>query len=542
MPIIKLLVERGYDTKEKIDVFLDPSKEDYADPFLMKDMDKAVSRIIEALINREKVLIWGDYDVDGITSTSLFYLFLKRLGGNISYFIPDRELDGYGLSKNGIEKAKLDGVSLIITVDCGITSIEQAEFATEIGIDIVITDHHEPSEKIPNVYAVVDPKQKECKYPFKHFAGVGVAFKISQGILKKNELPLADMNDFLDLVAIGTAADIVPLIGENRKILYDGLRVINDSVNVGIGSLKRQLKLENRTITGSNIVFGMAPRLNAAGRMGDAKRAVRLLTSNNRNASEELVHILEIDNETRKKYDSHTLSEAINKIENEYHYNAENDMSIVVDNEEWHVGVIGIVASRLAERYHRPTAVISVTNGIGKGSCRSVTGINVYEILKECSDILIQFGGHEYAAGLEIEIAHIPEFRKRFNDVVKTQMNSKTLCPTINIDQKIDFSDINDKLISELKQFEPFGSQNKQPIFATEFVEAVGVIKKVGANHLKLSLRHNDRTFPAIGFNMADKIDLVKENADCISVAYFIEENTWTQTTYIQLRLIDIRI
>ena len=539
--IAKLLKIRNYNNKDEISKFLNPINEDFHDPFLMKDMDKAVERVIEALVNKEKILIWGDYDVDGITATSLLYLFLQYLGGVVTYLIPDRESDGYGLSINGINSAKKDNVGLIITVDCGITSIEPTKYASENNIDIVISDHHEPAEELPVAYAIIDPKRNNCQYPFKHLAGVGVAFKLLQGILLKSEMDVSEANEYLDLVAIGTAADIVPMIGENRKIVVNGLINLNQSSNIGINALLQKLNLKDKKLKVSNIVFGMAPRINAVGRMGDAKRAVKLLTTNNPKIADELVHVLEIENNRRKEYDTHTLNEAISINETKNNYNPDLDNAIVIANEEWHVGVIGIVASRLVERYHRPSVVISIDDGVGKGSCRSISGINIYEILKNCSDLLKQFGGHEYAAGLEIEQKNIAEFRKRFNKAVTENIPKEGFNPKLIIDTKIDFRDINSNLMEYLYQFEPFGPENKQPIFVTENVEVVGPIRIVGANHIRVNVKQGDFVFDAIGFNLADKVELVENNRFAVNIAYLIEENTWNDRTYIQLKLKDIK-
>ena len=539
--IAKLLQIRNYNSEDEINKFLTPINEKFHDPFLMKDMDKAVERVIEALVNKEKILIWGDYDVDGITATSLLYLFLQYLGGVVTYLIPDRELDGYGLSINGINKAKENNVDLIITVDCGITSIEPTKYASKNNIDIVISDHHEPAEELPEAYAIIDPKRNNCQYPFKHLAGVGVAFKLIQGILLKSEMDISEADEYLDLVAIGTAADIVPMIGENRKIVVNGLINLNQSSNIGINALLQKLNLKDKKLKVSNIVFGMAPRINAVGRMGDAKRAVKLLTTNNQKIADELVYILEIENNRRKEYDTHTLNEAISINETENNYNANLDNAIVISNEEWHVGVIGIVASRLVERYHRPSVVISIDEGIGKGSCRSISGINIYEILKNCSELLKQFGGHEYAAGLEIEEKNIPEFRKRFNKAVTENIPKEGFNPKLIIDTKIDFRDINSNLMKYLYQFEPFGPENKQPIFVTENVEVIGPIRIVGTNHIRINVKQGDFVFDAIGFNLADKVELVENNRFAINIAYSIEENTWNGRTYIQLKLKDIK-
>lgn len=544
---IKLVALRGHTTKQQIESFLDPNKEVYHDPFLMKDMDKAVERIIKALVRQEKILIWGDFDLDGISSVSLLYLFLKSLRAKVTYLIPDREKDGYGLSKEGIDKAIGFGADLIVTVDCGITSIEQAEHAKTHNLDIIITDHHEPANELPDVYAIVDPKRKDCPYPFKHLAGVGVAFKLMQGILLKSEMPITDANEHLDLVTIGTSADIVPLIGENRKIVISGLKALTRTRKVGLKLLLRKLNLDQKSISVNHIIFGLAPRLNAAGRMGDAERAVRLLTSNSQKAANELVKILEVENELRKTIDSQTLKEAVRLNKEVNKFDPDVHKSIVVAHEEWHVGVIGIVASRLLEEYHRPAVVISIEDGVGKGSCRSISNVNVYEVLKECSDLLIQFGGHEYAAGLLIEEENIQEFQDRFNNIVSKIISFDDLRPSINIDTEITFDQIDRNLSNILETFEPYGPDNKQPIFFAKGVEVIGHPRVVGANHdprnkhLKLKLRQFGVVHDAIGFKLADRYDIVSTDRAMIDIAFNIENNTWNGTTYIQLKIKDIK-
>ncbi|MBN1970465.1 MAG: single-stranded-DNA-specific exonuclease RecJ [Candidatus Delongbacteria bacterium] len=539
--VIELLLQRGLRSIDDINKFLNPEHEIFYDPFLMKDMDLAVERVISAIVNKESILIWGDYDVDGITSTALMYFFFKKLGVNVTYIIPDREIDGYGLSIEGVREAVKEGVNLIITVDCGITSVEQAIYATENDLDIIISDHHEPGPELPKVYAVIDPKRKDCKYPFKHLAGVGVAFKLIQGVLIKSGMPVTDANEFLDIVTIGTSADIVPLIGENRKIVISGLKKLTRTDKVGMKAIIKKLGLDQKAISVSNIIFGMAPRLNAAGRMGDAKRAVRLLTSSNVNAANELVEILEIENNRRKEFDAHTLRQAIKINEEQNKYNPETDKSIVVFNDEWHVGVIGIVASRLLEKYNRPSVVISVENGVGKGSCRSIPSVNIYNVLKGCSDLLIQFGGHEYAAGLLINEDNIPAFKKRFNESVKDTLNEDSLKPFLDVDLVASFFDIDNELVDVLEKFEPFGPSNRQPVFASYHVEVVGRPRIVGTNHLKLKLKQNEIVQDAIGFNLADKYDLVNSHG-YINIAYNIEKNSWNGKTYIQLKLKDIKV
>jgi single-stranded-DNA-specific exonuclease len=556
--VVKLLAVRNLTTKEEIEFFLYPERAQYHEPFLMKDMDRAVERITEALISREKIQIWGDYDVDGITSTGLLYLFfIKWLGIKSEYVIPNREFDGYGLSKSGIREAHERGITLIITVDCGITSVNEVEFAKTLGVDIIITDHHEPDKELPDASAIIDPKREDCGYPFKHLAGVGVAFKLIQGILIRNEMPASIISEFIDIVTIGTAADIVPLTGENRKIVSEGLKYLENCKNVGISELLKKLNFYRKTIKVGNILFGIAPRLNAVGRMGDANRAVRLLLSNDPVEAESIVEELEFENRRRREFDTETLKEAIKIVEDKELFDPQKDKAIVVSNENWHVGVIGIVASRLVEKYYKPSVVISVNNGTGKGSCRSIPGVNIYDVLTECYKLNLlekeNFGGHNYAAGFEIDSKNIPKFKEKFNEIISNTIPKKDFEQLLKIDMKISFDEIDQSLIKYLRMFEPFGPANEQPVFVTENVEPAGEVRIVGnrsdsgswryksrENHLKLKLKHGNRIFDAIGFNLADKYDLVTDPKSGFRIAYYIEENAWNGKSYIQLKLQDI--
>ena len=558
LAILKLLVSRGYTNQEDIETFLHPENVEYHDPFLMKDMDKAVERVIEALVNRENILIWGDYDVDGITSTSILYLFfLRRLGLKVDYAIPNRESEGYGLSNGGILQASKDGVDLIITVDCGITSVQEVEYAKTLGIDIIITDHHEPDNELPKAHAIIDPKRNDCGYPYKHLAGVGVAFKLIQGILANNDMPEKISEKFINITAIGTAADIVPMTGENRKIVYEGLKTLGNCPNIGLTSLLKKLNFYGNKVKVNHILFGLAPRINAVGRMGDAGRAVNLLITNDTYEASEIVADLEMENKRRREYDAETLSEAINILEKVDGFDPKIDKAIVVANENWHVGVIGIVASRLVEKYYRPSVVISVNDGIGKGSCRSISGINIYEVLTECYELNLleqeNFGGHNYAAGFEIDSKNIPEFKKKFNEIISRTTPDKDFKPFLKIDLNINFNDIDQDMMENLYLFEPFGPYNEQPVFSTENVDLVGEVRIVGSkvdennqkmkskgNHLRMKLRQNGIVFDAIGFNLADKYDLVNDLRSNLKFAYLIEENNWNGSSYIQLKIKDI--
>ena len=413
--IARILMNRGIDTPESVDRFFNPLSAHLHDPFLMLDMDKAVDRIIKALERRERIAIYGDYDVDGITSASMLYLFLKDLGGDVLAYIPDRQNEGYGISELGILELEKSGASLIVSVDCGITSVNEAKFAKSRGLELIITDHHEPGLSIPEAHAVCDPKRQGCEYPFKELSGVGVAYKIAQGLIAKLNLDPEYAEKYLDLVALGSAADIVPLVGENRVFVKLGLEKINNLPEVGIASLIEIASLKNGKIEVGDIVFGIAPRINAVGRLGSALRAVKLLTTRDKTISREIAAVLEEENRRRKDIDNATLEEAVAEIRETL--DPPNSRSIVLSRQGWHPGVIGIVASRLIERYYRPTVMITIENGVGKGSARAIAKFDIYLALKACSDLLLQFGGHKYAAGLTIAEANIPEFKRRFEEV-----------------------------------------------------------------------------------------------------------------------------
>ncbi|NQU06009.1 MAG: single-stranded-DNA-specific exonuclease RecJ, partial [Calditrichaeota bacterium] len=413
--VVRVLNNRGFTELDKVRDFLNPETSQLHDPFIIRDMDLAVNRVITALREREEILIFGDYDVDGITSVSLLYLFLKDLCGQVSFYIPDRATEGYGISTAGIEEARKKGASLIITVDCGITSVNEVKFAAKYGIDVIVSDHHEPGEILPDAVAVLDPKRADCEYPFKELAGVGVAFKLVQGIVQKLELDSSYTEKYLDLVAIGSAADIVPLVDENRVFVRVGLDKLNRDGQEGILTLIETAGFQPGRIDVGHIIYGLAPRINAVGRLGSASPAVELLITKNHMNAQKIAAELEEKNRQRKEIDNKTLIEALDIIDS--FYNSEHDSVVVLAGEGWHPGVIGIVASRIIEKYFRPTIMISIENGIGKGSARSIPNFDLYGALKSCSNLLIQFGGHKYAAGLTIDAKKIPEFRIRFNEV-----------------------------------------------------------------------------------------------------------------------------
>ncbi|MCF7809864.1 single-stranded-DNA-specific exonuclease RecJ [bacterium] len=537
-PVVRVLNNRGFVNIDKIREFLNPNTDQLHDPFLIKDMELAVNRIITALREREEILIFGDYDVDGITSVSMLYLFLKDLCGQVSFYIPDRATEGYGISTAGIEEARKKGASLIISVDCGITSVEEVEFARKFGIDVIVSDHHEPGEVLPEAVAVLDPKRIDCDYPFKELAGVGVAYKLAQGIVQKLELNYDYIEKYLDLVAIGSAADIVPLVDENRVFVRVGLEKLNKDGQEGILTLIDTAGFHPGNIDVGQIIYGLAPRINAVGRLGRATPAVELIITRNHLNAQKIALELEEKNRLRKEIDNKTLLEALVKMETYFHL--DHDFVVVLAGEGWHPGVIGIVASRIIEKYFRPTVMISIENGIGKGSARSIPNFDLYGALKSCSDLLLQFGGHKYAAGLTIEAEKIPEFRNRFNEVASNMLQDDDLIPKIKIDDELRLEEINTELIQMLEGLAPFGPKNNKPCFVSYGLEVVGYPRIVGRNHLKFKVRQNGTVFNTIAFNRGADLQQLQENR-YIDMIYYVEENNWMNRTSLQLKVKDFR-
>jgi len=537
--ISSILISRGIDTFDKAKLFFRGKLDNLHDPFLLMDMKKAVERITIAINNKEKILIYGDYDVDGITSVSLLYMLLKKLGADVCFYIPHRIQEGYGIAKSGIDEAKKKGVTLIISVDCGITAINEVEYARQLNIDMIISDHHEEGPELPKACAILDPKCKDSNYPFKELAGVGVAFKLGQALVKSLGVNDEIVNEYLDLVAIGSTADIVPLIDENRIFVKDGLKNINKTKKLGLKALLKMSAMADKAIGTGQIVFVLAPRINAIGRMGDAEQAVKLLTTDDWDEAWEIANLLEKENRARKSIDEVTFNEA-KKIVEENHYLPKNH-SLVIAKEGWHPGVIGIVASRVVEKYYRPTIMISITDGIGKGSARSIHGFDIYNAIKKCEDLLVAFGGHKYAAGLTIEKDKIIEFKQRFNEIAKEELNDDLLLPKLKIDNTIRVSDITPRLVQLLKLFAPFGPQNMRPVFQSKNLQIVGTPSIVGKNHLKFKVRQDGTVLDAIGFNLGELIYRIDPGSANLDMAYVIEENTYLGHTSLQLRVKDLR-
>lgn len=536
--IAKLLLQRGIGNYEEAKSFFRPSLKDLHDPYLMKDMGKAVARIETAIENNENILVYGDYDVDGTTSVALMSTYLKTLHPNIATYIPDRYAEGYGISYLGIDFASDNDISLIVALDCGIKAIEKVTYAKEKGVDFIICDHHRPGSEIPDAVAVLDPKRDDCKYPYKELCGCGVGFKLIEALSYKRGFSIESLYPYLDLVSVAIAADIVPITGENRILAHFGLKVINESPRAGIQALLKTIKREKLTIT--DVVFTIAPRINAAGRIKHGNHAVELLTEENPEEAEVFATAIEANNNERKGLDKAITAEALDQIrQNE----EEQHATTVVFNENWHKGVIGIVASRLTETYYRPTLVFTKSGEKYAASARSVKGFDVYNALEQCSEFIEQFGGHKYAAGLTLEPKNYQNFKTKFEEVVKNTLPEELRTPEISIDSEISLDAITPKFFRILKQFGPFGPQNMKPVFCTPGLRDNGYGKKVGEDqtHLKLSVFEgsNKKTMNAIGFGMGDKFDLI-QSGNSFKAAYNIDENHWNGYTSLQLLIKDI--
>ncbi len=542
IPIIlsRLLVSRGIDNFSKAKTFFRPSIDSLHNPFLMDGMEAATYRVIKALTENQLIAIYGDYDVDGTCATALMYLFLKQLGANVEIYIPKRLTEGYGISIQSIDQIKNWGTSLLISVDCGITAIEEIDYANQLGIDVIICDHHQPKDKIPEAIAVLDPLKPDCTYPFKYLSGAGVAFKLATGVAErigKRDLTL----QYLDLVALASAADIVPLIDENRIIVREGLNLINNNPRPGIEALIKASGIEPGNLTSGQIVFTLAPRINAVGRLGDAQRAVDLIITQDRTEALELAKVLETENYERRKIDVDTFDHAVEIVETSI--DLTDDLAIILHEENWHPGVIGIVASRLVEKYYRPTIMLTTIDGVAKGSARSISKFNIYEALKKCEDLLLHFGGHQAAAGLAVEVDKLEDFRAKFNQVVKESLVGDDLQPEIKIDAKLRLSEITPKFLRIIDQFSPFGPGNMRPVFLSEKVEVVNTPRVVGNNHLITTLRQqgSDKVFDCIGFNMGRYCDPII-NYRTLDVVYTIDKSNRDGRSYPQFRLKDLKI
>lgn len=525
LSLAKILAARSIHSIDTTIDYLNPSEQLLHDPFLMRGMITATTRVLKALINNKKILVYGDYDVDGAASTGLLYMFLKDLGANVDFYIPKRLEEGYGINYTGVTYAKDHDVDLLISVDCGITAIEETAFARQQGIDVIICDHHQPKDQLPTAVAILDPIIPGCDYPYKHLTGAGVAFKLAQAISDRLGNRMQPMK-YLDLVAIAIAADIAPITGENRVLMKLGLDMINKNPRPGIKALLENVKLDTGQITPRQIVRSLAPRINAVGRLGDASVAVELLTTDDYQYASTLAKRLELVNEQRKVEDKKAQDVVDSLID------LENEKSIILYEEEWHPGVISILASRLVEKYCRPTIILTTMDGVAKGSARTISTFNIYEALQECQDLLIHFGGHHAAAGLALEINRIEEFKERFNKIVETKVSDEDLQPVLEIDHKISLKEITGDFIKIHSRMAPFGPANVRPTFLAENVEVATYLKVVGGEHLVFSVKQNgqDRSFDAIAMSFGSWYDQLSHHNKfdiVFSIDHILKDNRW---------------
>lgn len=537
-PLATLLAQRGIRTYEEGKSFFRPSLDQLHDPFLMKDMDKAVERLVQAIYKHEKIIVYGDYDVDGTTSVALFYGFLRTFYSNLLFYIPDRYKEGYGISQAGIDWAYEQGVSLMVSLDCGIKSAALVEYASSKGIDFIICDHHRPDLHIPEACAVLDPKRTDCEYPYKELSGCGVGFKLLQGFCMQNSIPLDRLYPFMDLLAVSIASDIVPITGENRIMAYYGMQLLNSNPRPGLQALIQIAGFEKK-LNISNVVFGLGPRINAAGRIAHAHAAVHLLLSHTKQEAEEHAREINLNNRDRQGFDTHITKEALSMIEADTFF--KDCKTTVLFKNDWHKGVIGIVASRCIEKYHRPTIILTESHSKASGSARSVPGFDVYDAIAECSDLLEQFGGHMYAAGLTLKIENLAAFRQRFEQVVAAKITEDQLIPPVEVDLLLNLSQINYKFYNVIKQMEPFGPGNMQPVFVSEKVYARDNVRILKDMHLKICVYQEDSpVFEAIGFGMAAFYEKVNTDKP-FRLCYQVMENNFRDTKTLQLLIKDIK-
>ncbi len=539
--IANMLVQRGITTYKKAKQFFRPSLDDLPDPFLMQDMHKAVERLQNALKNNERILIYGDYDVDGTTSVALVFSFLRQLHNNIDYYVPDRYAEGYGISFKGVDYAVENNISLIIALDCGIKAIDKIAYANKNNIDFIICDHHTPGEKIPDAHAVLDPKRVDCAYPYKELSGCGVGFKLLQALTISNELSKERLWRYLDLVAVSIASDIVKITGENRVLAYFGLKQLNKSPRTGLKALIVNSNLENKDISISDVVFKIGPQINAAGRIESGKSAVKLLIEEDEDYAKQLSAKITEHNQTRKELDRHITEEALAMIHEREEL--QQKKSTVLFKEDWHKGVIGIVASRLIENYYKPTIVLTESKGLATGSARSVDGFDLYAAIDACSELLENFGGHKHAAGLTMKIENIEKFTDKFEKFVQSTITEEQLVPKINIDQQIKLSDITPKFYRIMKQFAPFGPGNMSPIYVTQNVQDAGYSRIVGQTreHVKFDIVDEENyRMDGIGFFMEDLFSIV-ESGKLFNICYSVEENEFNGKVSLQMRVRDLQ-
>jgi single-stranded-DNA-specific exonuclease len=536
--LCRILVQRGLDNFDLSKNFFRPKLTDLHSPWLMKDMDKAVNRILLAIDQNEKILVFGDYDVDGTTSVACLYQFLKNIYEPVEFYIPHRYREGYGVSKAGIDFAKENGITLIISLDCGIKSVELIAYAKELEIDFIVCDHHLPDQILPPAIAILNAKQLDCHYPYKELCGCGVGFKLATALSEKLNLPAESYLKYIDLVAIAIAADIVPMTGENRVLAFYGLKKINEQPSPGIQAIMQLAGVQKQMFI-TNVVFMIAPRVNAAGRMDDAKKAVQLFIEQDPEKALQFADMLHSDNSDRKEMDSSITEEALDLLCKDVN-NAQKKTTVVYQ-EHWHKGVVGIVASRLIEKYYRPTIVLTRSGNIVGGSARSVAGFNLYEAIHACREWLLGYGGHFAAAGMTLLPENVQSFADAFEKEVAATIPDELLVPEINIDAPLNFSEITPALYQILQQMEPVGPENMRPVFITKNVWDTGYSKIVKEAHIRFVLKQKNISFTGIGFNMSDKFALLQMNQP-IDVVYTIDENEWNGNTTLQLKVIDIRL
>ena len=541
--LASLLVTRGVHTFEEARSFFRPSLSALHDPFLMKDMDLAVARLEKAVASQEKILVYGDYDVDGTTAVALVYSFIRRLTSSVDFYVPDRYDEGYGVSKKGIDWASDNGFTLIITLDCGIKAIDKVKYAADKGIDLIICDHHLPEEEIPAAAAVLDPKREDCTYPFDDLSGCGVGFKLVQAYSQKNGLPFESLLPLLDLLVVSIASDLVTVVGENRVLAHFGLKRLNEEPRIGLKAMINLANLEQGHVTIDDIVFKIGPRINAAGRMESGRLAVELLTAETEEAAVTIGSQINDNNNERKSIDREITKAALDMVQDGTCCSSEN--AVIVYGPDWNKGVVGIVASRLVEAYYKPAFVLTKSNGFVTGSARSVRGFDLYEAISSCADLLENYGGHIYAAGLTLREENLPEFVRRIDKYVGEHISDEMATPIVDVDSEINFSQITPKFFRILKQFQPFGPGNSAPVFLTKNVYDDGNGRKVGpgGQHLKLELIQESQPYhqiSAIAFNMASLFEHIR-NGNPIDICYSVVENYYRGNSTIQLRIKDMR-
>jgi single-stranded-DNA-specific exonuclease len=551
--LANLLVQRGITTLEQARVFFRPSLNDLHDPFLMKDMAQAIDRIVKAIRDKERILVYGDYDVDGTTAVALVYTFLLKIYPDMGFYIPDRYTEGYGISFKGIDFAAEQGFTLVIALDCGIKATEKITYAKEKGVDFIICDHHRPGSELPAACAVLDPKRADCTYPYKELSGCGIGFKLIQAFAQQNEIPFENLTEYLDLVVVSIASDIVDITGENRTLAHYGLKLINSDPRPGLEAILQFSGIQRKTVSNgtsflfnkeltiSDLVFLVGPRINAAGRIESGNNSVRLLICENKEDALRLGEQINNYNIERKNLDTIMTQQAIDMIAQDERLLSSK--STVVFNPDWHKGVIGIVASRLTEHFYRPTVVLTRSGDLVTGSARSVKDFDIYDAIDSCSDLLEHFGGHKYAAGLSLRPENLEAFTSRFEQQVVERLNGKLLVPEIEIDAEIQLNAIHSRFYNVLKQFAPFGPGNMSPLFRTNGIVDAGGTKVVGKNHLKLSVVHPEISggpFSAIAFQQGDHFPRI-EKGEAFDICYHIEENEWNGTVTLQLNVKDIK-